>query len=45
MRAYMTSGVHLKAMPKLLDWCGEASVVHWTQDDPVARIGWKRTAE
>ena len=33
MRAYMTGGAHLKAMPKLLDWCGESSVVHWTQND------------
>ena len=36
MRAYVTSGAHLKAMPKLLDLCDEASVVHWTQDDPIA---------
>ena len=32
MRAYMTSGDHLKAMPKLAEWSDEASVVHWHQD-------------
>jgi quinol monooxygenase YgiN len=33
MRAFMLSHPHKAAMPKLLDWCDEASLVRWTQDD------------
>lgn len=32
MRAFMLGKTHGAAMKKLLEWCDEASVVHWTQD-------------
>lgn len=32
MKSFMLSGPHRKAMPRLLDWCDEAALVHWAQE-------------
>jgi hypothetical protein len=34
MRAFMVAHPHGPVMRKLIEWCDEASVVHWTQDSP-----------
>jgi heme-degrading monooxygenase HmoA len=35
MRKFMLTKPHGAAMRKLLEWCDEAALVHWTQQDPV----------
>ena len=34
LMAYVTSGAHRDAMPKLSEWGDEASTVRWEQDSP-----------
>jgi hypothetical protein len=33
MKQFMISGSHGRAMRKLLHWCDEAALVHWTQEN------------
>jgi hypothetical protein len=33
MRGYMMTGDHKTAMLHLMEWCDEASVAHWEQED------------
>jgi hypothetical protein len=33
MKHFMLAGAHGRAMRKLIHWCDEAALVHWTQED------------
>ena len=33
MRSFMQSGVHRHVMARLPEWCDEAALVHWVQDE------------
>lgn len=36
MKSLMLSGPHRRAMHQLLEWCDEAALVYWTQDNDIA---------
>jgi alkanesulfonate monooxygenase SsuD/methylene tetrahydromethanopterin reductase-like flavin-dependent oxidoreductase (luciferase family) len=45
MRQFMLAGAHRQAMSKLAEWCDEASVAHWNQEQaelPTWREAWVR---
>ncbi len=35
MKAFRGSGPHAKVMPRLVEWCDEASYAHWTPSGDV----------
>jgi len=34
MKSFRVNGPHGRVMPRLLEWCDEAAVAHWTQETP-----------
>lgn len=43
MRDFRSSGAHKRAMPRLVSWCDEASVVHW-QSETAELPDWQTAA-
>jgi len=41
MRTFRGSGAHSQVMPRLAEWCDEASYAHWTSPDDAVPM-WQR---
>jgi len=39
-RVYRNAGLHLALMPKLMLWCDEAAIAHWTEGDNEPLLDW-----
>jgi hypothetical protein len=45
MKIYRDAGLHLALMRKLMEWCDEAAVAHWTQADDEPLADWAQARQ